>query len=141
MHFKTSKQRARERVVQALYQYLVSGGEVSQIEQQFLNQKSGKISKAFFSHLFTEILKNRNALDALMTPLIDRAIDELGAVEHAVLYLGAFELKYSPEVPYKVVINEVLDLAQRYGAEGSYKLINSVMDQLAHQLRAIELGD
>ncbi|HCX97393.1 MAG TPA: N utilization substance protein B, partial [Gammaproteobacteria bacterium] len=59
MAFKTPKQRSRERVVQALYQYLVSGGEVLQIEQQFLNKKEGKISKAFFSNLFLNILRNR----------------------------------------------------------------------------------
>lgn len=139
MGFKTSKQRSRERVMQALYQYLVSGGEVLQIEQQFLKQKSGKISKAFFSNLFINILKNRDELDALISPLISRSIDELGSVEKAILYLGAFELKYSVEVPYKVVINEALDLAKCYGAQGAYKLINTAMDKLAHQLRKIEL--
>lgn len=139
MSFKTSKQRTRERVVQALYQYLVSEGEILQIEQQFLKQKSGKISKAFFSNLFINILKNRTELDALIAPLINRSIDELGRVEHAVLYLGVYELKFSLEVPYKVAINEALEIAKNYGAEGSYKLINSALDQLAQQLRSLEI--
>ncbi|SMM98582.1 Transcription termination protein NusB [uncultured Candidatus Thioglobus sp.] len=140
MAFKTSKQRSRERVVQAVYQYLISGGEVLKIEQQFLNQKSGKISKAFFSNLFLGILKNREALDTLIAPTINRDTDELGAVEHSVLYLGVYELQNSIEVPYKVVINEALEIAKTYGAEGAFKLINASLDQLAKELRSIEIN-
>ncbi|NYT52237.1 MAG: transcription antitermination factor NusB [Candidatus Vesicomyosocius endoextente] len=139
MPFKTPKQRTRERVIQALYQYLVSGGEVFKIEQQFLNQKQGKISKAFFSNLFINILENRFVLDELITSSISRGTEELGSVEHSILYLGTFELKFNSEVPYKVVINESLALAKLYGAEGSYKLINVSLDKLARMLRKIEL--
>ncbi|MBA5249107.1 MAG: transcription antitermination factor NusB [Gammaproteobacteria bacterium] len=139
MSFTTPKHRSRERVVQALYQYTLSGGEVLQIEQQFLNQKKGKISKAFFSDLFINILKSRNELDELITPTISRNTDELGAVEHAILYLGTYELKNSIEVPYKVVINEALEIAQTYGAEGAFKLINASLDKLAHTLREVEI--
>ncbi len=138
MVFTTPKHRSRERVVQALYQYLVSDGEVLQIEQQFLNQKSGKISKAFFSNLFLNILKNRTELDELIAPTINREIDTLGSVEHAILYLGAYELQNSIEVPYKVVINEALEIAKLYGAEGAFKLINNSLDKLAQILRKIE---
>lgn len=137
--YKTSKQRSRERVVQALYQYLVSGGEVLQIEQQFLNQKEGKISKGFFSNLFINILKNRSELDDLIAPTINRESNELGSVEQAVLYLGAYELQNSIEVPYKVVINEALEVAKLFGAEGAFKLINASLDQLAKDLRAVEI--
>jgi len=140
MAYKTSKQRSRERVVQALYQYLVSGGEVLQIEQQFLNQKEGKISKAFFSNLFLNILKNLTLLDELIAPTITRETDELGSVEHAVLYLGAYELKFSVEVPYKVVINEAVVVAKLYGAEGAYKLVNTALDKLAQDLRSAEIN-
>ncbi|WP_369177631.1 transcription antitermination factor NusB [Candidatus Thiodubiliella endoseptemdiera] len=137
----TPKHRSRERIVQALYQYMLSGGEVLKIEQQFLNQKKGKISKAFFSDLFINILKNRNELDELITPTISRNTDELGAVEHAILYLGTYELKNSFEVPYKVVINEALEIAKTYGAEGAYKLINASLDKLAHALREVEIKE
>jgi len=140
MTYKTSKQRSRERVVQAVYQYLVSGGEVLQIEQQFLNQKEGKISKAFFSNLFINILKNLTLLDELIAPTISRETDELGSVEHAVLYLGAYELKFSAEVPYKVVINEAVTVAKLYGAEGAYKLVNTALDKLAQDLRSAEIN-
>ena len=140
MAFKTPKQRSRERVVQALYQYMVSGGEVLKIEQQFLNQKQGKISKAFFSNLFINILKNRSELDDLIAPTIHRDTDELGTVEHAILYLGAYELQNSIEVPYKVVINEALEIAKLYGAQGAFRLINSALDQMAKSLRSIEVS-
>ncbi len=139
MAFTTPKHRSRERVVQALYQYMVSGGEVLKIEQQFLNQKSGKISKAFFSNLLLNILKNRTELDALIAPTISREADELGTVEQAVLYLGAYELKNSIEVPYKVVINEALEIAKLYGAEGAFKLVNASLDKLAQSLRKVEM--
>ncbi|MBT6966954.1 MAG: N utilization substance protein B, partial [Candidatus Thioglobus sp.] len=78
-------------------------------------------------------------LDALIAPTISRETDELGSVEHAVLYLGAYELKNSIEVPYKVVINEALEITKLYGAEGAFKLINASLDQLAKDLRATEI--
>ena len=138
MAFKTPKQRSRERVVQALYQWRVSEGDLLNIEHQFLTQKEGKISKAFFSNLFREIPKNITLLDELIAPCIDRDLEELGPVEHAILYLGAYELKFSIEVPYKVVINESVEVAKLFGAEGSFKLINTALDRLALDLRSIE---
>jgi N utilization substance protein B len=138
--FKTPKQRSRERVVQALYQWRISDGDLLSIEHQFLTQKEGKISKAFFSNLIREIPKNITLLDELIAPCIDRDIDELGPVEHAILYLGAFELKFSIEVPYKVVINESVEIAKLFGAEGSYKLVNTALDKLSKDLRRVEIN-
>jgi len=140
MAFKTPKQRSRERVVQALYQWRVSEGDLLNIEHQFLTQKEGKISKAFFSNLFREIPKNITLLDELIAPCIDRDLEELGPVEHAILYLGAYELKFSIEVPYKVVINESVEVAKLFGAEGSFKLINTALDRLAQDLRSVEIN-
>ena len=137
----TPKQRSRARVVQALYQWLVSGDELAEIEKQFLNQKEGKISKAFFSNLFTNIPKNISLLDEIIKPSLDRRLDELGPTERAVLYLGVYELKFQPEVPYKVVINEAIDLTKLYGAEGAYKLINTSLDKIAQNVRRIEVSD
>ena len=137
----TPKQRSRARVVQALYQWLVSGDDLAEIEQQFLNQKEGKISKAFFSNLFINIPKTISLLDEIIKPSLDRSLHELGPTERAVLYLGVYELKFQPEVPYKVVINEAIELAKLYGAEGAYKLINSSLDKIAQNLRSVELSD
>jgi len=132
----TPKQRSRARVVQALYQWLVSSDDLVEIEKQFLNQKEGKISKAFFSNLFINIPKNISLLDEIIKPSLDRSIDELGPIERAVLYLGVYELKFQPEVPYKVVINEAVELTKLYGAESAYKLINSSLDKIAKDLRS-----
>ena len=137
----TPKQRSRARVVQALYQWLVSGGDLKKIEKQFLNQKEGKISKAFFSNLFINISKNISLLNETIEPSLDRSIDELGPTERAVLYLGVYELKFQPEVPYKVVINEAVELTKLYGAESAYKLINKSLDKIAQDLRSVELND
>ena len=136
----TPKQRSRARVVQALYQWLISGENIKKIEQQFLNQKEGKISKAFFSNLLLNIPKNIAALEDFIHPTLDRDIGELGPTEKAILYLGVYELKFQPEVPYKVVINEAVELAKLYGAEGSFKLVNSSLDKIALELRALELS-
>ena len=137
----TPKQRSRARVVQALYQWLVSDDDLVEIERQFLNQKEGKISKAFFSNLFTNIPKNISLLDEIIKPSLDRRLDELGPTERAVLYLGVYELKFQPEVPYRVVINEAVELTKLYGAENAYKLINSSLDIIAQDLRSVEVSD
>ena len=137
----TPKQRSRARVVQALYQWLISSDDLVEIEKQFLNQKEGKISKAFFSNLFINIPKNISLLDEIIKPSLDRSIDELGPIERAVLYLGVYELNFQPEVPYKVVINEAVELTKLYGAESAYKLINSSLDKIAKDLRSTEVSD
>jgi len=136
----TPKQRSRARVVQAIYQWLLSGEDIKKIEQQFLNQKEGKISKAFFSNLLLNIPKNIAALEDIIGPSLDREVDELGPTEKAILYLGVYELKFQLEVPYRVVINEAVELAKLYGAEGSFKLINSSLDKIAPDLRSIEFA-
>ena len=137
----TPKQRSRARVVQALYQWLVSDDDLAEIEKQFLNQKEGKISKAFFSNLFINIPKTISILDEIIKPSLDRSIDELGPTERAVLYLGVYELKFQPEVPYKVVINEAVELTKLYGAESAYKLINMSLDKIAQDLRSVEVSN
>lgn len=136
----TPKQRSRARVVQALYQWLTSGGEIVQIEQQFLNQKEGKISKAFFSNLILNIPKNISVLDEIIEPSLDRDFSELGPTEKAVMYLAVYELKFQTEVPYKVIINEAVELTKLYGADGAYKLINTSLDKIAKELRLLELA-
>jgi N utilization substance protein B len=135
----TPKQRSRARVVQALYQWLVSDEDILKIEQQFLNQKEGKISKAFFSNLFLNIPKKITILDEIIKPSLDRDIDELGPTEKAILYLGVYELKFQLEVPYKVVINEAVELTKLYGADGAFKLVNSCLDKIAVELRSLEV--
>ncbi len=141
----TPKQLSRARAVQALYQWLVSGDDLVKIEEQFLNRDEPyppyKISKSYFSNLFLNIPKNITLLDEIIEPSLDRGVDELGPTERAILYLGVYELKFQPEVPYKVVINEAVELTKLYGAEGAYKLINTSLDKIAQDLRSVELSD
>ena len=91
--------------------------------------------------MFLNIPKNITLLDEIIEPSLDRGVDELGTTEQAILYLGVYELKFQPEVPYKVVINEAVGLTKLYGAEGAYKLINSSLDKIAQDLRSVELSD
>ena len=143
----TPIQRSRAKVVQALYQWLVSGGDLVEIDKQFLSKikfkrkRDNDISKTYFSNLFLNIPKNITLLDEIIEPSLDRGVDELGPTERAILYLGVYELKFQPEVPYKVVINEAVELTKLYGAEGAYKLINTSLDKIAQDLRSVELSD
>lgn len=134
----TAKQRSRLYVVQALYQWQVAGGDVVDLEFEFLNKKEGKISKQFFSDLFHGVTKNSSHFDDLIAKYVSRDIEEIGAVEKSILYLGMYELENSIKIPYKVVINECLNLAQDMAAEGAYKLINFALDKLAKDLRIFE---
>ena len=141
----TPKQLSRARAVQALYQWLLSDDDLGKIEEQFLNRDAPyppyKISKAYCSNLFQNIPKNITLLDEIIEPSLDRSVDELGATERAILYLGVYELKFQLEVPYKVVINEAVELTRLYGAEGAYRLINRSLDKIAQDLRSVEMSD
>ena len=105
-------QFSREKVLQALCQWLVSGGEISQIELQFLNHIRSKTSKKFFSNLFINIPNKISSLDEIIRPSLDKELNEIGPIEKAVLYIGVYELKFQPEVPYRVVINEAIRLSK-----------------------------
>ena len=134
-------QFSREKVLQALCQWLVSGGEISQIELQFLNHIRSKTSKKFFSNLFINIPNKISLLDEIIRPSLDKELNKIGPTEKAVLYIGVYELKFQPEVPYRVVIDEAIRLSKLYGAEGAYKLINSSLDKIAKEIRRVEVSD
>ena len=87
-------------------------------------------------------IRDRNiaVLEDIILPSLDRSVDELGPTEKAILYLGVYELKFQLEVPYRVVINEAVELAKLYGAEGSFKLVNSSLDKIAPDLRSLEFA-
>lgn len=137
MHI-TAKQRSRLYAVQALYQWQSVGGNVKDLEFEFLNKREGKISKAFFSELFLGITSSISELDTFIMKYSSKELQELGFVEKSILYLGTYELKDSLATPYKVVINECLNLAESIAAEGAYKLINTCLDSIAKELRPFE---
>ena len=90
--------------------------------------------------MLLNIPKNISSIEKIIRPTLERDISELGTTEKAILYLGTYELKFQPEVPYRVVINEAVELAKLYGAEGSYKLVNSSLDKIAPELRSLEFA-
>lgn len=131
--------RARAALVQALYQWQLAQASAHEIELFFLAQQSmAKVDRAYFSELLKGIINSAADLDALLAPLLDRKPAELTPVEHAILYLGCYELQQRVDVPYKVVINEGIELAKDFGAADSFKYINGVLDKLSYKLRKAE---
>jgi N utilization substance protein B len=136
---RSPRHRARELAMQGIYQWRVTGGEGATIEKQIHAEKNlGRYDKELFSRLLRGALGRHSDLEALIAPHLDRPLFELSPVEFAVLLLGTFELSQHPEVPYRVVINEAVELAKSFGGTDGYKYVNGVLDKLAEQLRAPE---
>ncbi len=134
------RRKARNLLVQALYQWQLSDSPLHEIEAQFRADNKAKIDWEFFHQIFNGVGRKAVALDAQLAPLLDRAVSDLNPVEHAILRLGCFELGERLDVPYRVVINECVDLARTFGATDSHKYINGVLDKAAKQLRALEVN-
>lgn len=138
---KSPRHRARELAMQGVYQWRVTAGEEAQIRKQIQAEKNiGRYDKELFVKLLRGALAQHAEIEALIQPHIDRSFDELSPVEYAVLLLGAFELSQHLEVPYKVVINEAVELAKTFGGVDGHKFVNGVLDKLAPQLRATEFA-
>ena len=136
-HF--SRRRSRQAAMQAVYQWQMTDVDAAPLEQEF--RAAGALKKAddeFFSALVRGVLLRTEELDAHLVPLLDRKLTDLDRVELALLRLGAFELAHRIDVPYRVVIDEYVELAKRYGAEDSFKYVNGVLDALARRLREAE---
>ena len=132
---------ARRLTVQALYQWLVNETSPEALLRQFAEEPEGlgRADPAYFSELLHGVVLQRPELTAAITPHLDRPLEQLDPVEHAVLLLGAYELMYKPEVPWKVVVNESVGLTKVFGAEDGYKFINGVLDKLARSARSTEI--
>ena len=134
------RRKARTLIVQALYQWYISKSAPLDIEAQFHEQNGGKIDWEYFSEVFLEIPKQQEILDKHIGPVLDRELTSLDPVERALLYLGTFELANRIDIPYRVVINECVELAKTFGATDGHKYINGVLDKLAKTLRPLELA-
>jgi transcription antitermination protein NusB len=138
---KSPRHRARELALQGIYQWRITAGDEAKIENQIHAEKNlGRYDKELFSRLLRGALSQHGELEALIAPHLDRPMDELSPVEFAVLLLGTFELAQHIEVPYKVVINESVELAKTFGGTDGHKFVNGVLDKLAPQLRAPEFA-
>jgi N utilization substance protein B len=134
------RKRARDLLVQALYQWNLSGTEAKQIEAEFRADNGKKTDWDFFHHALSYITEHSAQLNALYASHLDRPAGQLDPIELGILQLGMFELSQRIDVPYKVVINECVELAKKYGATESHKYINGVLDKTARELRKVEQG-
>jgi N utilization substance protein B len=128
--------------MQALYQQKISGGSVAKIERQFKQDHDmKKVDVKYFHELFTGISAHQPAIDEEIETVIDRKFSELDPVELSILRIGVYELIHRIDVPYKVVINEGVELAKVFGSEDGHKYINSVLDVLSKKRRVSEYED
>ncbi|MED6333559.1 MAG: transcription antitermination factor NusB [Pseudomonadota bacterium] len=133
------RRKARRLVLQALYQWLMSGSDPLVISKQYREETLGKVDWNYFEEVFSEIPGATQKLNESLEPLLDRELVALDPIEKALLYLGTFELANRIDVPYRVVINECVELAKIFGATDSHKYINGVLDKLASELRPAEV--
>lgn len=134
------RRKARRHLLQALYQWQISGGELHDIEAQFRAEFSGKTDWKYFHEAFSAIPGQTEELDNFLQPRLDRKISTLDPIEKAILWIGAFELRRRIDIPYRVVINECVELAKSFGATDSHKYVNGVLDKLVRDLRPEEAG-
>lgn len=138
---RNRRHQTRELALQGIYQWLVAGGSVSEIVAHSRERdESDRIDTAFLETLLSGVIGQAQPLDAVIAPHLDRAVTELSPVEHAILLLAAFEFRDSPETPYKVVLNEAVELAKAYGGTDGHKYVNGVLDKLAAELRGPEVA-
>ena len=138
---KSARTRAREFALQALYQHLVGQNPVDSIDA-FTRDLVGfhKADSAHFDALLHGCIESASVLDDRITPLLDRKMAEISPVEHAVLWIGAYEFSHCLDVPYRVVINECIELAKAFGGTDGHKYVNGVLHKMAPSLRATEVA-
>ena len=138
---KNSRRRAREFALQALYQWLVNESAAETLLAQLKEQKEfPKADQALAEALLRGAISNAEALRQLVTPHLDRTMKELSPVEHALLLLSTFELRDHADTPYRVIINEAIELAKSFGGTDGHKYVNGVLDKLAAELRPDEFN-
>ena len=134
------RRKARELGLQALYQWHMAGQASYEIEAQFrADNNFAKIDAEYFHVLLTGVISQQVELDAVLEPYLDRPLLELDPIELTVLRLASFELKHRLDVPYRVVINEAIELAKVFGATDGHKFVNGILDTLAPALRSVEV--
>ena len=130
---------ARKLAMQALYRWQLNAGPWQDVVNEFAAEEDMReADRGYFNQLVTDICGGSEALDAALAGFMNRKPADLDPVERAVLWVGAHELRSAPDVPYRVVINEAVGLAKRFGATDSHKFVNAVLDKAARELRPLE---
>ena len=137
-----ARARARRTAVQALYQWDLTNQPVDSIIKEFESERAElrKADKDYFRRIVSGVVEHREMIARGLNGILDRSLTGLDPVERVILLLGTYELMFELELPWRVVVNEAVDLAKMFGAEQSYKYINGVLDAAARQLRAEEAG-
>ena len=139
---KGSRHKARRAAVQALYQWQLTQQAPGDIENHFiLDHEMDDIDVDYFHHLVREIPLHIHELDDHITPHLDRRLNDVDPVELACLRIGTYEFEFHPEIPYKVILNEAVELAKTFGAEHGHKYVNAILDKVAEGLRASEISN
>jgi N utilization substance protein B len=130
---------ARKLAMQALYQWQLTQQSAAEIQQQYLeSEDSAGIDEEHFVELVTQVIGRQEAIANALKPFVDRPLEQLDPVESAILMIGMYELQRRLDIPYRVVINEGVDLCKRFGATDAHKYINAVLDRAAREIRAAE---
>ncbi|HEX9391829.1 MAG TPA: transcription antitermination factor NusB [Usitatibacteraceae bacterium] len=138
---KSARRRSREFALQALYQWQLAGQSFGDIEKQYADAEGfAKADVLLFQLLVKSTIKNSEALSVQLTPHLDRPWAEVSPIERGIMLLGAIELTQMPETPYRVIINEAIELAKSFGGTDGHKYVNGVLDKLAAVVRADEIA-
>lgn len=136
----SKKKRARKLALQALYQWLMSGSDLYEIEAQFrVINNMEKVDGEYFSRLLHGVPAHVVELEAGISPFLDRELGSLNPIELTVLRIGSFELVHCPEIPYKVVLDESISLTKEFGSQDGHRYVNGVLNNLAKQIRSVEI--
>ena len=134
-----TRARARRRALQAVYAWQMSGGLVEQVIAQFAHEQAHEIADLeYFDDLVRGVVKHRASLDQALVGYLDRPVEEVDPIERAVLRLSAYELIHRLDVPYRVVLNEAIEIAKRFGSEHGHTYVNGVLDRAAADWRTTE---
>lgn len=137
---KNARHKSRELVLQGLYQWLLAAEPADEIRLHLAEFKGyDQADHKYLERLLNGVIADAAELEAAFGALLDRPVDELSPVERGVLLIGAYELAHVPDVPYRVVINEAVELAKSYGGTDGHKYVNGVLDKLAARLRPVEV--
>jgi N utilization substance protein B len=135
------RHQARERALQAIYQWELTGDEPDAIETQFLEEREmGKADLEYFSVLLRGVIGRADELEQVLRPHLQRDVDRVDPVERAVLLIASFELIHRLDIPYRVVVDEAIELAKTFGAEQGHRFVNGVLDKLLPTYRSVELA-
>lgn len=137
----SARRKARRFAMQGLYQWQMSGTSIKDIESQFLEENDmKKVDMSYFRELMLGVVTQTDVLEQAFGPLLDRKVSELDPVTLAILRISSFELKDKVDIPYRIIINEGIELAKVFGSEDSHRFVNGVLDKLAKQFRSAEFN-